>query len=242
MLDQHYMIDGKILMRMCNVANLTRNDTVLEIGGGTGNLTSYLRKIAKHVYVIEKDKKHVGPLTERFAHADNITLIFDDASKIDFPTFDKCISNLPYTICESLLWKFTRYKFELLVLVVPEGFADRLVGNKKSRLKLLVDAFYDVELMATIPPQAFDPPPKIWSTMIKITPKENGNFFLKELLSQYDKKTKNAVREIFIRSGLSKKEAIEQIGVKIRPALQNKKIVQLSLAEIKDIVKSFTQQ
>lgn len=234
------MVDIDLLNRMTGIADLNKTDKVLEIGTGTGNLTVYLQKIAKHVYCIEKDKDLLDQVKHRFQHCKNITFIHDDAVHAKFPEFNKCVSNLPYTICEPLLWKFTRCAFECLVFVVPKKFAELLLGEKPSRLKLLADAFYNVEFIELVPPQAFDPQPKVNSALIKITPRKDGNFFLKEFFSQYDKKTKNALREMLMKSGLTKSEAAEQIMLKIRPAIHEKNIVTLSLEEIKEIVKAFS--
>lgn len=234
------MTDTELLKEITKVADLNKTDTVLEIGAGTGNLTFYIQKIAKEVTVIEKDKKLIEILSEEFSHAKNLTIINADAVAAEFPKFNKCVSNLPYTICEPLMWKFTRYKFERLVFVLPKGFAELLLGKKPSRLKLLVDAFYEVEYIQDVLPSSFEPQPKVMSALIRITPKKEGNFFLREFFAQYDKKTKNALREILMKAGLSKSEAKEQILLKIKPSLLEKNIVILSLEEIKEVIKGFT--
>jgi 16S rRNA (adenine1518-N6/adenine1519-N6)-dimethyltransferase len=236
--DQHVMVDKDVLIRVVNLADLNKEDTVIEIGGGAGALTQYLLKIAKQVYVYEKDIKYVPEVEEKFGGWKNVIYTFGNAMEVDFPPFEKCVSNLPYTLCESLLWKFTRYKFDCLVFVVPKPFAERLVGKRVSRLKLLVDAFYEVELFDDIYPESFDPPPKVISKIIRLTPKE-GNPFLGELFTQYDKKVKNALREILMRGGLTKREATEQIAMNIRPAIQDKKVVNLTLNDIKLVIKGF---
>ena len=234
------MIDIPLLVRITSIADLHKNDLVLEIGPGTGYLTRYLQKIAKKVFVIEKDPKLLKELKEKFNNNKNITYIGGDATKLDFPNFTKCVSNLPYTICEPLMWRFIREKFEMLVFVVPLSFAEILTGKTPSRLKLLSDAFYEVEITQKIGPESFYPKPKTESALIKITPKE-GNFFLREFFIQYDKKTKNALREILMKSGMTKSESQEYITLRLKPSIQDKNIVNLSLEEIKEIVKLFTQ-
>lgn len=234
------MIDIPLLIHITSIADLHKNDIVLEIGPGTGYLTRYLQKIVKKLYVIERDPELLLQLKEKFSSMKNITYLEGDATKLDFPEFTKCVSNLPYTICEPLMWRFTREKFELLVFTVPLSFAELLVGNKPSRLKLLSDAFYDVEIIQTISPDSFYPKPKTESALIKITPKE-GNFFLREFFIQYDKKTKNALREILMKSGMTKSESQEFISLRLKPSIQDKNIVNLSLEEIKDIVKLFSK-
>ncbi len=234
------MIDIPLLIHITSISDLHKNDIVLEIGPGTGYLTRYLQKIAKKLFVIERDPALLQQLKEKFSFAKNIIYLEGDATKLEFPEFTKCVSNLPYTICEPLIWRFTREKFEMLVLTVPLSFAELLVGNKPSRLKLLCDAFYNIEIVQNISPESFYPKPKTDSALIKITPKE-GNFFFREFFIQYDKKTKNALREILMKSGMTKSESLEFISLRLKPSLQEKNIVNLSLEEIKDIVKLFTK-
>jgi 16S rRNA (adenine1518-N6/adenine1519-N6)-dimethyltransferase len=234
------MIDIPLLVHITGIADLHKNDLVLEIGSGTGYLTRYLQKIAKKLFVIEKDPQLLKELKEKFSNAKNITYIEGDATQLELPEFTKCVSNLPYTICEPLMWRFTREKFEMLVFVVPLSFAENLTGKNPSRLKLLCDAFYNVEIIQKISPESFYPKPKTESALIKITPNE-GNFFLREFLIQYDKKTKNALREILMKSGMTKTESQEHIALRLKPLIQDKNIVNLSLEEIKEIVKLFAK-
>ena len=242
MLDQHLMVDKEVLVRVTNIADLNREDVVLEIGGGTGNLTEYIRKIVQKVYVIERDPAMVEKFTDRFKNFDNVMVACGEATTIDFPEFTKCVSNLPYTICEPLLWKFTREEFECLVFVVPKRFVELLTGKRESRLQLLLHAFYNLDVFEDIDPEAFDPPPKVVSSIIRLTPKKNGNFVLRELLQQYDKKTRNALREILMKAGKTKQEALQEVTLKIRPGLQNKKISSLTLHEIMEVIEAFTQK
>ena len=236
------MTESEWLIRVTNNADLNKTDIVLEIGGGTGNLSAYLRKIAKHVYVFEKDKKLIKPLEEKFKNFNNVTILLGDATVAEFPQCTKCVSNLPYTICEPLMWRLTREKFELAVFVVPKKFVEKIAGKTPSRLHLLVQNFFTMEIFEDIPPSAFDPQPHTMSTIIRLRPKAEGNFFLREFLSQYDKKTKNALRWILVQSGMTKKDAAEQITLKIRPTIQEKRISSLSLEEILEIVKNFAKQ
>src|SRR3989338_10697618 len=136
MLDQHFMIDEELLQRIVSAADLKKTDTILEIGPGTGNLTKLLLGKGKSLTLVEKDKVLLQKLKEDLKGEKNITFIQADATQHKLPEFNKCVSNLPYTICEPLLWRFTRYKFETLVLVLPNKFTDLLQGYVPSRLHL----------------------------------------------------------------------------------------------------------
>ena len=243
MLDQHFMINKEVLIRIVNIADLNKGDNVLEIGPGKGALTEYILKIVKRVYAIEKDEKFVEILQEKFGNNENITFSFANAMEMNFPACNKCVSNLPYTLCESLLWKFTRYpSYEMLVFTVPKKFALALTGEKKSRLKLLVDVFYELEIFDDIPPEAFDPQPKVVSTIIRLMPKKNGNFFLRELFKQYDKKTKNALREMLMKTGQNKREASMKVQLNLRLQLQNKAVMHLSVDDVQEVIKGFVSE
>ncbi len=239
MLDQHFMTDTELLQRIVKAAALKKEDTILEIGPGTGNLTKLLLRKGKSLILIEKDKELLKKLKEELKEEKNITFIQADATQQKLPEFNKSVSNLPYTICEPLLWIFTRYTFETLVLVVPDKFTELLQGYTPSRLQLLVETFYELEYLERIPKQAFDPQPKVESALIRITRKKTTTNFLREFLSQYDKKTKNAIKEILMKKGKTKSEALQEISFSLRPALQEKNIITLSLAEIKEIQAKF---
>lgn len=236
MLDQHFMIDEELLQRIIAAANLKKTDTILEIGPGTGNLTKLLLEKVKHVHVIEKDPGLIKKLKKDIKKK-NISFQEGDATQTKFPEFNKCVSNLPYTICEPLLWKFTRYKADF-ILVVPHKFTEKLLGEYPSRLKLLTDTFYNIQYLETIHPSAFDPQPKVQSALIKLTKKETQSF-LQEFLSQYDKKTKNALETILTKHRKTKSEAKTLIALKIRPKIQEQNILTLSLEEIQTIQKLF---
>lgn len=238
MLDQHFMTDEALLKRIIEAAGVRKTDVVLEIGPGTGNLTGLLVKKCKHLNVIEKDKEIFTQLKNRFKDTKNISLDHDNAMTIKFPHFNKCVSNLPYTLCETLLWKFIRYKFDSLTLVVPKNFTDFLLNKRQSRLQYLANEFYNIEYLEDVYPDSFEPKPKVMSSLIRITPK-NKNSLLKSFLLQYDKKTKNALRELLIEKGMTKQQAQDKISLMVRPMILNKNICNLSLFELETILKRF---
>ncbi len=240
MLDQHFMIDEELIDRIVAVTEIKKTDTLLEIGPGTGNLTKKLIGKGKTLIIIEKDKELLQKLKEEFK--ENIHFIQGDATQQKLPEFTKCVSNLPYTICEPLLWIFTRYQFESLILVVPQRFSDLLLGYIPSRLQLLIETFYNLEYLERISKETFDPKPKVESALIKITMKKTPETFFKGFLSQYDKKTKNALREILMKKGKTKSEALKYIALSLRPALQEKNIINLSLKEVEEIKKLFSEK
>jgi len=131
-LDQHFLIDAGYLDRIVAAADLSSEDTVLEIGAGIGNLTERLARKAKKVLAIELDPALVAVLHDRFDAVENIEIIPGDALKLDFPDFDKAVSNLPYSMqsVTDLLYsrmgstrKISRKAIQKFIITLFEGGA-----------------------------------------------------------------------------------------------------------------------
>ena len=118
-LGQNYLIDKNKRDQIINFGNINKNDTVLEIGTGIGTLTIELAKRAGKVIAIEHDPNIAKILSERLEKEkiDNVELINDDALNVDFPKFNKIISNLPYQISSPITFKFLNYDFDLAILM-----------------------------------------------------------------------------------------------------------------------------
>ena len=207
-LGQNYLIDQNKRDQIINFGNINNDDVVLEIGSGIGTLTLELAKKAKKVIAIEQDKKICEILTNRLKteKIDNVELICDDALKVEFPKFNKIISNLPYQISSPITFKFLDYNFDIAILMYQKEFAERMngkVGTKNySRLSAMLYFKSDVEKLTDVSCESFIPKPKIDSSVIKLTPKENlishDDFkiyskFTKALFQHRNKTIKNAL-------------------------------------------------
>jgi 16S rRNA (adenine1518-N6/adenine1519-N6)-dimethyltransferase len=142
-LGQNFLVDQSILQHEIDYAKITKSDIVLEIGPGIGNLTELLAQRAKLVIAIEKDirfKKCLSKLQKKY---DNIDIIYGDALQIDFPDFDKLVSNLPFKIALPLTFKLLDYDFDLGILIYQKKLAKRIcasVGQKGySRLSVSIN-------------------------------------------------------------------------------------------------------
>lgn len=235
--DQHFMIDNDLLEEIASYAS--KWDIVLEIGAGRGALTEKLASRAKMVYAIEKDSSFIPELENKFTNTRNVVFMFDDALKVDFPQFDKCVSNLPYTICEPLLWKFFRLKFFEAVWVVPESFADILTGKSWSKLGYIIPLFFGVRKIKTIPKEAFKPQPDTKSALVVLTARTSENP-LRSIYTQYDKKLRNALREYFIAKGLKKREASLKSSTLFSQEMLDKKVQNLSAVEIQNLMEKIS--
>ncbi|MCD6464377.1 methyltransferase domain-containing protein, partial [Candidatus Woesearchaeota archaeon] len=145
---QHFLIDEKAIARILNYAFLNKNDVVLEIGAGTGNLTEKLLQKAKHVLAIEKDENLVKVLKNKFRNKKNVTIIHGDVLKIKLPSFNKCISNIPYNICEPLIWKLVRTNFEMCLFTISKKFYEKLTAKPNTKnyclISMIAQHFYEI--------------------------------------------------------------------------------------------------
>lgn len=200
--DQHFLIDNRVIDRILEYADLIDADTVLEIGAGYGNLTQELAAIAGKVTAIEVD----ADLAQSISNFGNVDLIVGDALKIEFPKFNKVVSNLPYSISSPITFKLLEQDFDFAILMYQYEFAKRMValpGTKDyGRLTIAVQYYSDVEMLEIVPPSAFNTPPDVKSAIIRMTPRpppykvKDREFFMKFItaaFSQRRKKLRNAL-------------------------------------------------
>ena len=207
-LGQNYLIDKNKRDQIINFGNINKEDVILEIGTGIGTLTIELAKKAKKVIAIEQDENICKILAKRLKDEkiDNVELLNEDALNVEFPKFNKIISNLPYQISSPITFKFLDYDFDLAVLMYQKEFANRMngkVGTKNySRLSAMLYFKCDVEELTDVSSESFIPKPKIDSTVVKLTPKENKiseedfkiySKFTKALFQHRNKKIRNAL-------------------------------------------------
>ncbi len=195
------MTDRQTIEKICSYANLTKHDTVLEIGAGTGNLTDKIAERGKFVYAIENDPDLVRILKNRFKNSRNIKIIPGNALRIEFPRFNKIVSNLPYNISRRITEKILGYDFWLGILVYQKEFAEKLIalpGTENYRfIGALAQSVADIDILGTIPPSAFTPLPEVTSAIVRIKPflkaDENYSKFLHLLFDQRNKKVSNVI-------------------------------------------------
>ena len=184
-LGQNFLIDKNILSKITNLRNI-KNHVVLEIGPGTGNLTSFiLRKEPKKIYVIEKDSNLTSNLNSKFEN--KINIINGDVLKINEKNIDKekliVFGNLPYNISTEILSKWilnldkNYFWFDCLILMFQKEVADRIISkfNKSNygRLSILSNWKLKIKKICDIKPESFSPKPKINSSLLYFEPKKD---------------------------------------------------------------------
>jgi len=183
-LGQNFLIDKNVLERITNSINI-ENKSILEIGPGTGNLTSYiLKKNPKKIIVIEKDIELARNLENKFNN--QLTIINEDVLKVDETNLfkDKVIvfGNLPYNISTEILSKWiinlkNNFWFESLILMFQKEVADRIIAefntSNYGRLSVICNWKLNIKKICDIKPVAFSPKPKVDSSLLIFYPKEN---------------------------------------------------------------------
>ncbi|MCX6815322.1 MAG: hypothetical protein NT120_00535 [Candidatus Aenigmarchaeota archaeon] len=198
--DQYFLTDEKIINEEIMAASLSKNDVVLEVGAGIGNITEKIGEKAK-VIAIEKDYSFRNVLKT----VKNANVLLGDAleileslrtvaEKTGKTEFNKIISNIPYSISQDLLLEFLRHRFDVAVLIVQKEFADKL---KEDKLGMLMKECAEVKVIKQVPAGKFYPV-AIDSTMVIIKQKKkmDDNFwlFLTEIYKNRNKDTKKIIK------------------------------------------------
>lgn len=169
---QHLLVDRRVAERQADYAQLTQDDTVLEIGPGKGILTRALATRAGKVVAIEKDEGFIPQLSNL---AKNVEVIIADALVYPLGRFDKVVSNLPYVISSPITFRLLECDFELGVLMYQKEFAERLcarVGDRQySRLSVETYRRADCRILEEVPPSAFAPRPRVMSAIVELRPR-----------------------------------------------------------------------
>ena len=183
-LGQNFLIDEKILKKITNITDI-KDKTILEVGPGTGNLSSFiLKENPKKFFVVEKDHRLISNLQKKFKN--QIKIINEDILNIDEKKFcqDKLIvfGNLPYNISTEILCKWilnlndNNFWFENMVLMFQKEVADRIVASVNTsnygRLAVLAKWKLEIEKICDVRPSSFYPKPKIDSSVLFFKPRK----------------------------------------------------------------------
>ncbi len=180
---QNFLIDTHILRKIMGAAQITKEDSVLEIGPGIGTLTQYLAEAAGRVVAVEIDKDLIPILEETLAPYDNITILNADILKVDLQKLSeeqggrplKVVANLPYYITTPIIMALfeSHVPIESITVMVQSEVAERMQvgpGTKDyGALSLAVQYFSKPEVMVRVPASCFIPRPKVDSTVIRLT-------------------------------------------------------------------------
>lgn len=182
---QNFLIDTRVLERIIDSAEITKEDCVLEIGPGIGTMTQYLAESAREVVAVEIDKNLIPILqNDTLAAYDNVTIINDDILKVDINKIVqeknngqpiKVVANLPYYITTPIIMGLfeSHVPLQSITIMVQKEVADRMQvgpGTKDyGALSLAVQYYAKPEIVANVPPNCFIPRPNVGSAVIRLT-------------------------------------------------------------------------
>lgn len=182
---QNFLIDTRVLERIIESAEITKDDCVLEIGPGIGTMTQYLAEAAREVVAVEIDKNLIPILqNDTLAAYDNVTIINDDILKVDINKIVqeknngqpiKVVANLPYYITTPIIMGLfeSHVPLQSITIMVQKEVADRMQvgpGTKDyGALSLAVQYYAKPEIVANVPPNCFIPRPNVGSAVIRLT-------------------------------------------------------------------------
>ena len=236
-LGQNFLIDRNVLEQIADTVEIT-NKEILEIGPGSGNLTTFiLKKNPKKFYAIEKDDELALLLQDKFAN--EITIINNDVLKISEDKISNekltVFGNLPYNISTEILSKWItnlgkKIWFDSLVLMFQKEVAERIIAksntSKYGRLSILSNWKLNIKKIIDIKPQSFSPRPKVDSTLLLFTPREkifelkdakNLEMMTRIFFSQRRKMLKKPFNQVFNNA----KEVADKFNIDLNLRPQN---------------------
>jgi 16S rRNA (adenine1518-N6/adenine1519-N6)-dimethyltransferase len=179
-LGQHFLRDQRTIHRIIEALAPKPEETIVEIGPGTGALTSVLVERAGRLIAVEFDNKLTPLLTERFGSFPNFKLVMADALTVNFcdeilpARTARLVANLPYNISTAILQRLIAQRtcFEEMVLMLQREVVERVLAragtSDRGFISVLVEAYCEAEKLFDVAPGAFRPPPKVWSSVMRV--------------------------------------------------------------------------
>ena len=238
-LGQNFLIDGQTISDIIDFADISPEDTVIEIGPGVGFVTEQLVKHAKKVIAIELDEEAIKELQK--LDADNLEIIHKDILKTDLSELCdgkvKIVANIPYYITSPIIAHLlgevddlnnkNRNKITDILLMVQEEVARRMVADENSPSKqyglltILSQFWADVEIVKLVGRKSFYPAPKVNSALVKLNVREKPllelsdySHFRKTVKAAFSQRRKN-IKNCLISGGFAKdtvKNVLEKLG------------------------------
>lgn len=186
---QNFLTDLGAINAIISALDLRESDVVVEIGPGRGALTERLIGQSSRVIAIELDRDMVSVLRERFKDAGNFRIVEQDALTIDWNELAasgggifKLVANLPYNISTAILQKLIdqRDAFSSMVLMFQREVVERITApagsGERGFLTVMTEAYMRAEKLFDVPPGSFRPVPKVWSSVVRLVPRDSSPF------------------------------------------------------------------
>jgi len=191
---QNFLVDSGIINAIVSAIDPQRGDTVVEIGPGLGAITEPLLARLDHLHVVEIDRDLIAHLKKQHPPA-RMTIHEGDALAFDFASIGKdlrLVGNLPYNISTPLLFHLAEYVGIVrdMHFMLQKEVVERMVAlpgkSDFSRISVMLQYRFHLEWLIDVPPESFDPPPKVQSAVVRLIPREASELHAKsqEKLSQ----------------------------------------------------------
>jgi 16S rRNA (adenine1518-N6/adenine1519-N6)-dimethyltransferase len=223
---QHFLTSPQVIDSIVAAIAPRAGDTLVEIGPGRGAITEPLAKSGVTLHAIEFDRDLAGWLEERFAGTPNVSIVQADALRFDFASLGarlRVVGNLPYNISTPLLFHLLEFSdsIEDLHFMLQKEVVDRMAASPGTkaygRLTIMLGCRMTVEPLFDVPPDAFDPPPKVTSAVVRLRPRPPAEIVVENVavlsklvaqaFSQRRKTLRNALRAV------ATPEALEAVGI-----------------------------
>ena len=217
---QNFLVSPGVIRNIVAAIAPRRDDNLVEIGPGLAALTTPLLEAVERLHVVEIDRDLIARLREDFP-ADKLTIHEGDALAFDFASLGgglRIVGNLPYNISTPLLFHLADYAAQVrdMHFMLQKEVVDRMVaapgGGDYGRLSVMLQYRFDMERLFVVPPGAFEPPPKVDSAIVRLTPRPASALTVRDeaalarvvttAFSQRRKMLRNTLRELFGEAAL----------------------------------------
>ena len=258
---QNFLIASRVLDKIIEAANITKEDFVLEIGPGIGTMTQYLAESAREVMAVEIDKNLIPILSDTLSAYDNISILNEDILKVDIGKIAeeknhgkpiKVVANLPYYITTPIIMGLfeSHVPIDSITVMVQKEVADRMQAGPGTKdygaLSLAVQYYAEPYIVANVPPNCFMPRPKVGSAVIRLTkykepPMDVTNEkllfqLIRASFNQRRKTLQNGIKN-FSELNFSKEqviEALEKMGVS--PTIRGEALTLQQFAQLSNLL------
>ena len=264
---QNFLIDGHVLDKIIDSAQITKDDFVLEIGPGIGTMTQYLAEAAREVAAVEIDTTLIPILQDTLKDWDNVTVINNDILKVDIRQLAleknqgrpiKVVANLPYYITTPIIMGLfeNQVPIDSITIMVQKEVADRMQvgpGTKDyGALSLAVQYYAKPEIVVNVPPSCFMPQPKVGSAVIRLKCHEkppvevmDEKLMFQVIRGSFNQRRKTLANGLNNYGGipLAKEliqESIEELGVPVN--IRGEALTLEQFAELSNIIKKKLEQ
>ncbi len=209
-LGQHFLIDNGVLNRI--LYEVSNSVNIIEIGGGKGALTSKLVELGVPICVVELDKRFYTFLENRFKESNNFCIVNEDATHFRLTKKAVVVGNLPYNVSKKIIKNMItqKDKIDKMVFMVQKEVADTIVAEKDtksySKFSVTVQLYFKVKRLFNVEKTAFNPPPKVESSVVRFVPYDKNRlgfdidssfFSFLNVLFQFPRKTiRNNIKSV----------------------------------------------